>query len=459
MRRHAKASSAGPTPRRAKSFGRIALLAAVAATFLFASVAQAAAGTLHVGLAGTGTGEVSSAGGFEGSGLWEGNPPIECKGPPPSVSSVCDTVMVEEEGLDGVGLTAVASADSQLAGWNVEEGAIVAGCESSAPSCFVAGFGGNAKVTVTFNLIPTGPDVVTNPGATEIAQTSAKVSGTVNPKGKAVSECKVQYGLTESYGSEADCESLPGSGESAVPVEKTLSGLTPNKTYHFRFKATNADGSTTGSDQTFKTLPEAPAVITTPGATEILQTMAKVAGSVNPNGASVSECKIEYGLTESYGSEANCEPAPGSGESPVAVSKTLTGLVANTTYHFRVKASNPGGTSNGSDQTFTTLALVVPSVTTEAATGETKTTANLNGSVNPNGDPTSCHFEYGLTTSYGSEASCASPPGSGYDPVSASAAISGLTLNTTYHFRLVASNGAGTENGSDLTFTTKSTTP
>ncbi|HET8863970.1 MAG TPA: fibronectin type III domain-containing protein, partial [Solirubrobacterales bacterium] len=457
MRRHAKASSAGPTPRRAKSFGRIALLAAVAATLLLASVAQAAASELHVSITGTGSGEVTSAGGFEGSGEFEGTPPIECSNPP-KVGMVCDNTPVPFFGSEVVSLSANAAPDSVFAGWNIEEGFAIANCESSNPNSCLAGApeGTDVKVTVTFNLKPTGPTVTTNPGATEISQTSAKVAGTVNPKGKAVSECKVQYGLTESYGSEADCESLPGSGESAVPVEKTLSGLTPNKTYHFRFKATNADGSTTGSDQTFKTLPEAPAVITTPGATEILQTMAKVAGSVNPNGASVSECKIEYGLTESYGSEANCEPAPGSGESPVSVSKTLSGLVANTTYHFRVKASNPGGTSNGSDQTFTTLALVVPTVTTEAATGETKTTANLNGSVNPNGDPTSCHFEYGLTTSYGSEASCASPPGSGYDPVSASAAISGLTLNTTYHFRLVASNGAGTENGSDLTFTTKS---
>ena len=46
--------------------------------------------------------------------------------------------------------------------------------------------------------------------------------------------------------------------------------------------------------------------------------------------------------------------SPGSGESPVAVSASVTGLSANTTYHFRVVAENPGGSSIGEDETFTT---------------------------------------------------------------------------------------------------------
>ena len=48
-------------------------------------------------------------------------------------------------------------------------------------------------------------------------------------------------------------------------------------------------------------------------------------------------------------------PAPGAGASPVEVSASVTGLAANTSYHFRVVATNAGGTSVGSDKTFATL--------------------------------------------------------------------------------------------------------
>ncbi len=50
-----------------------------------------------------------------------------------------------------------------------------------------------------------------------------------------------------------------------------------------------------------------------------------------------------------------CSPLPGSGSSPVEVSASLSGLVKNTSYHFRIVATNPAGTSYGSDRTFATL--------------------------------------------------------------------------------------------------------
>jgi hypothetical protein len=100
----------------------------------------------------------------------------------------------------------------------------------------------------------------------------------------------------------------------------------------------------------------APTVTTTAGATGITQHTATVAGTVNPNAGNVTNCHIEYGTTTSYGSQAPCSPAPGAGSSAVGVSAALSGLAPGTTYHFRVVATNAGNTTNGSDQTFTTLA-------------------------------------------------------------------------------------------------------
>jgi hypothetical protein len=75
--------------------------------------------------------------------------------------------------------------------------------------------------------------------------------------------------------------------------------------------------------------------------------------------------------------------------------------------------------------------------------------------VNSNGQQTSYHFDYGATQAYGLSTSSQSA-GSGTSNFSASANLSGLSPGSTYHYRVVASNGSGTTNGSDRTFTTAS---
>jgi hypothetical protein len=96
-----------------------------------------------------------------------------------------------------------------------------------------------------------------------------------------------------------------------------------------------------------------------------------------------------------------------------------------------------------------------PAVVTGSASGVTGTAATLNGTVNPEGAATTYQFQYGTSTSYGSVAP-ASPAsaGSGSSAVSESASLSGLSASTTYDYRLVAANAAGTTNGSNQTFTT-----
>ncbi len=95
-----------------------------------------------------------------------------------------------------------------------------------------------------------------------------------------------------------------------------------------------------------------------------------------------------------------------------------------------------------------------PVVITEPATGITPTNAVLNATVNANNQPTTVTFEYGLTTSYGGVVPGVPGVVSGNVPTPVSAAISGLLPNTTYHFRAIGVNGAGSTYGADLTFTT-----
>jgi hypothetical protein len=102
-----------------------------------------------------------------------------------------------------------------------------------------------------------------------------------------------------------------------------------------------------------------------------------------------------------------------------------------------------------------TLALSsAPSAVTDAATSVTSTGATLNGTVNPEGQETTYHFEYGKTTSYGTSVPVPSAnAGSGTSNLEESKVITGLEPETNYHFRVVATNGTGTTDGMDHTFT------
>ena len=89
-----------------------------------------------------------------------------------------------------------------------------------------------------------------------------------------------------------------------------------------------------------------------------------------------------------------------------------------------------------------------PIPTTTAATNVGWNQATGNGTVDPNGLPTTYYFQYGTTTSYGNATGSASA-GSGWNATAVSASIGYLTPGTTYHYRLVATNSAGTSYGPD----------
>src|SRR4051794_28864509 len=95
-----------------------------------------------------------------------------------------------------------------------------------------------------------------------------------------------------------------------------------------------------------------------------------------------------------------------------------------------------------------------PQVATQAVQNLSDTSATLTGTVNPKGSPTSFKFEYGAAKTYGSSTGLVGA-GSGTTNAPASANLSGLTPNTTYHYRLVATNANGTSMTGDKTFTTK----
>ncbi len=203
-------------------------------------------------------------------------------------------------------------------------------------------------------------------------------------------------------------------------------------------------------------VPQKPTVSTFP-AQNITQTSGKIRGSVNPNGQATTYY-FEWGTSTSYDHETAHRDA-GSGKNSITVDETIANLTPGTTYHYRLVAQNPSGTSYGSDRTFTTTAISVsmPTASTGSASDVTENTAILSGTINPQGAETRFRFEYGPDTSYGS----ATPwfaAGNGTSDMDVNASITGLTPSTTYHFRIVAENSAGTVTGDDATFTTEALT-
>jgi DNA-binding beta-propeller fold protein YncE len=191
------------------------------------------------------------------------------------------------------------------------------------------------------------------------------------------------------------------------------------------------------------------------------QTFGTLTGNLDPAGnGPVTACYFEYGTDTSYGHIIGCSPeAPYAG--PTDVSAELSGLSTETTYHYRLVAENANGAHAGLDETFVPHA--VGGLASGPASEIAATTAKLNGSFIGNKEDTHYYFEWGPTASYGTKT--AGPPGvdagspSGPEPTQLSFTLENLEPLSTYHYRLVASNSAGTTYGEDQSFSTLASAP
>jgi hypothetical protein len=185
---------------------------------------------------------------------------------------------------------------------------------------------------------------------------------------------------------------------------------------------------------------------------------ATLSGTINPESVA-STYHFEYGLGPTYGSRVPLTDADaGSGNTPVTETADINGLAPNTLYHYRIVGSNASGSIAGADATFTTGTIPpTPDGSPAFASAITPRGATLHGTINPNNSGACWHFEFGVSTAYGSSpsGSCFFAPGVGTDQRVATL-LSNLEPNTLYHFRVVAQNFLGDppQYGADQTFFT-----
>jgi hypothetical protein len=182
--------------------------------------------------------------------------------------------------------------------------------------------------------------------------------------------------------------------------------------------------------------------VTTEAASSVGALSAKLNGTVNPDKEGETSCRFEWGTTRAFGQTAPCEPEKvADGSSPVGVHAVLNGVLQpDTTYYYRLQASNKNGTNPGEafqDQQFTTSG---PGLHAESVSDISSSSATLEASVNPHNAPTSYYFQYGKSLEYEAQAPLApgAALGSGEGDVEVLRHLQGLSPSTLYHYRVVA---------------------
>jgi hypothetical protein len=164
---------------------------------------------------------------------------------------------------------------------------------------------------------------------------------------------------------------------------------------------------------------------------------ATLTGTVNPLEQGPATCAFAWGATRALGRSAPCSEGVAEGNAPVPVQATIgvgEGLAPDTTYFFRLQATNKNATNPGEEPEDRELHTPGPGVRSTSVSEVAGTSATLQASIDPNGAPSSYFFEYGRTSAYGAQtAAAAFGPGE----ANVSQHVQGLAPLSEYHYRVV----------------------
>lgn len=301
--------------------------------------------------------------------------------------------------------------------------------------------------------LPAGAPAVTALPASAVTATTAKSNGEVTNTGGEDPTVHIYWGTSDGGTTPGNWDHDENLGALGIGTfYKDISGLTRGTKYYYRCYAENSGGSAWSNAVEFTTLLEKP-VAASNAATGVGVTAATVNGGVTDDGGGSCQYRFRYKKAGGGYVYTDWTGAKTTGET---FSEGITGLDASSTYYFNARVKNSQFESDwGAELTFNTgAAAVAPTGTTDPAALVADIEATLNGTVTDDGgEACEVRFQYGLAApAYGTDT--AWQPGKLTNDTF-SQRISGLTPNTTYHFRAQIKNSAGTVDGADRTFATE----
>jgi len=288
--------------------------------------------------------------------------------------------------------------------------------------------------------------------ATDIKSNSVEVSGTIIDLGEGATAYGFCYGKTRNL-TFANNNIMLGVPLETGDFKGNLPGLDAGTTYYYMAYLSNGPVTVFGKALPITTLNITSTLpsSTISDVTNVTNTSATASGAVLANGSHTTVV-FEYGASGQFSFFVAAVPDTISGTSITMVNAELIGLTPGTLYSVRIKAVKAAGTSCSNILTFVTTQI--PLAETIAATNITNNAAKLNGSANSFNVSTTVTFQYGLTVSYGLNATAGQSPLIGSTLTDVDASINGLSRDRTYHFRIKAENASGITYGEDKTFKT-----
>lgn len=210
----------------------------------------------------------------------------------------------------------------------------------------------SAKVEVE----PAGAPNAVAEAATSVTNSDATLNGTVNARGESTAvsfEIATDADFTNAQLLPASPATATGISDAAVTA--SASGLRPGVTYYFRVRAGNASGETLSEVETFTAAPVKPDVADAPESAP-KPTSVTLNSDVNPNGAATavtfSYAKSQSDVSNGDGTDVDAGTVSGTESQPMFAE--LADLEPNTTYYYRVTATNSAGTTTSDIRSFTT---------------------------------------------------------------------------------------------------------